>query len=504
MNYIHTQKITDFTVGDLVRVRDDYKKFGDDSIVPGALYRVTGLNILNTGRGSGTVGLDGVESKNRWAPNFGHLVFDPNIGDLRVGDRVKITDAITSISSHPVGSGRSVYVGKAGTLRMAREDYDYHEIDFDDASLSKYGSWSRDALKPLAVNEPLDEAKDDAAAPDLSDPEVRRGLPMMEAYPVGSVWNHVSSGDQPVTILGPDPDDDGRLMVHLPRYTQQAPYEGSWVRGALDAYGKLVSLPDDSEQDDATPDFKVGDRVEVHGWGGDNTNVWNGPGTIARVETHGVSVKTDNFMQGYFERQYVRHLDEDSTPEIKVGDRVMVTEAFGVKSLPVPGTVTEVGGRQSFSQGGLHPYRVTPDKGTLAYSAEGYSGGMWAAKVEPLTEADEDQIVVDTLRADLEAQRVQIEDQRSLIEAQRNERATLTQAASDERRRLVAEIDALKIERDAALEDRASYKESLAATVREANEFNAALVYAKQAFLSTEENLRIGAYITGWRDALSD
>lgn len=494
-DYMNTQKIHDFTVGDLVRVRDDYKKFGDDTTVPGALYRVADVSVISESQGSGTVGLEGIKSKSHWAPRFGHMILDPDVGDLRVGDRVKVTDKRTSISGHPVGSGKSPYVGKTGTLWRIRNEIDSYQIDFDDASLSNSGTWSRDALDLLSVT-------------DLTPGDVRRALPMMEAYPVGSVWNHISSGDQPVTILGPDPDDDQRLMVHVPTYIGDSPYEGSWVRGALDTYGKLVSLPvgiGNFEKADDTPDpqigdFKVGDRVEVVGW----DERWDGPATVVRIGTLYVNVDSDGRkMTGGFSPKYLRHLDDSEKAdevkdaEIKVGDRVMVTEAFGVKSLPTPGTVTAVGGHQRFSQGGVHPYRVTPDKGTLAYSAEGYASGMYAAKVEPLSEVDEAKATAHSLRGEVERLGKRVSD----LEGERN---NLTQAASDERRRLCAEIDALKVERDAALEDRALYKGRLKASEARSNEgwaFAAradALAEYVNSLLVHEDLLKVDAFLDGW------
>jgi len=75
------------------------------------------------------------------------------------------------------------------------------------------------------------------------------------------------------------------------------------------------------------------------------------------------------------------------------------------------------------------------------------------------------------------------------LAALRQERSDLTQAASDERRRLCENIDTLR--------------GNLSQTIREANEFEAALAYAK-SMLTDEQAAQVEAFADGFRVGASD
>jgi hypothetical protein len=147
-------------------------------------------------------------------------------GDLKAGDRVEIVGCDTTARETRKWDGPGVVKKVYGDWIHVRSD-----------GHGYVGAFLRENVRPLVD------------APDLSNADVRKGLPIEDAYPVGSVWNHISTGDKPVTITGPDPDDDRRVMVQVPEHFQQSLYTGSWIRGALDTYGTLVSLPDEAEDD---------------------------------------------------------------------------------------------------------------------------------------------------------------------------------------------------------------------------------------------------------------
>lgn len=81
------------------------------------------------------------------------------------------------------------------------------------------------------------------------------------------------------------------------------------------------------------------------------------------------------------------------------------------------------------------------------------------------------------------AAKAEVEAASTKLREAAEERATLTQAASDERRRLVAEIDTLR--------------SNLAQTIREANEFEATLEYAK-GFLLNEARAKVEGFAYGF------
>lgn len=83
--------------------------------------------------------------------------------------------------------------------------------------------------------------------PDLSDAETRKALPVTVAYPVGSVWNHITYGQTPCRVTG---HRDGDVLVSTPG--DSAPR--AWTRGALDTHGTLVSLPTGEEDPPETAD----------------------------------------------------------------------------------------------------------------------------------------------------------------------------------------------------------------------------------------------------------
>lgn len=66
----------------------------------------------------------------------------------------------------------------------------------------------------------------------------RTAQPVHIAYPVGSVWNHRTYGDQRFTVVG---HGEGRVIVSYAEGSGTA--TESWVRQALDAYGTIVEYP---------------------------------------------------------------------------------------------------------------------------------------------------------------------------------------------------------------------------------------------------------------------
>lgn len=73
----------------------------------------------------------------------------------KIGDRVVVTDARTSVGSHPLGSGGSSFVGGTATV-VSVTDFGDYSLKFDDDDLGSAGTWSHAALD-LIVETPTAE-----------------------------------------------------------------------------------------------------------------------------------------------------------------------------------------------------------------------------------------------------------------------------------------------------------------------------------------------------------
>lgn len=553
--YTKTQRVDDFRVDETVIVRDCIYANGSPLNV-GATYTVKEVRVENAERGSGSLVLN-ERQDGGFDGAFGHLLFDhfeaaaPDAPTrpFKVGDRIVQTgphyfangrtdyeyhespngigstgvinrvddDRVSVVWDNPTKCADSVIATNSVALAPAEDEVKPLALDdleigetvriiqnttlhsFDDGDLVEivnkvdpsgrgdtrgYVRASNEAHGSWAVNlndlEKVEVAQDDT--PDLSDASVRKDLPMEQAYPVGSVWNHTSSGHQPVTIVGYETvirpayrEPREYVKVNVPEYIGQRPYSGDWIRGALDSFGTLVSLPD------------------------------------ADVDQH------------------------DDEIEFQVGDRVMVTGAGCVVGLPAPGTIVALDDSATYWVEDLkksipHPFKVKIDDGHP--TDVGNSGApIGAYEVKPLKDVvldeskDEAPDPVERLersrdgdrgpRRQLLRDRVRVtadtgEDKAARVSELEAEINLLKQAAADERRRLCAEIDSLKVEvadldsnRDAALADRDAVAADLINLTATAKELEAALCYAEEVGGDALCE-RLSIYRQGWADALAD
>lgn len=136
---------------------------------------------------------------------------------LRVGDRVRVTDARTSIGRHPIGSGLSEFVGKTATVtRISRS---HHYLDFDDTTYD--GTWSRPALD-LIVRAPI-----------TTTGEERRQMTVREAYPIGSIWQHYNVRE-PFTVTGWHRSTRNRGTGDNRVEGKLSGEQTDWYRGSMD------------------------------------------------------------------------------------------------------------------------------------------------------------------------------------------------------------------------------------------------------------------------------
>lgn len=115
----------------------------------------------------------------------------------------------------------------------------------------------------------------------------------------------------------------------------------------------------------------------------------------------------------------------------------------------------------------------------------------------PAYEPGERSRAVEYARTTLAEAKVEVDNLTSTVLTLRAERSDLTQAASDERRRLCAEIDALKAEADDNHAQAVAEGQSL---YREINERAAALSYAF-GMLTSEQQSRLAGFQDGWQAA---
>ena len=531
MNYSETQRADDFKVGQKVIVRDETNVFvtTQDTLKPGEVYTIDRIEIVNENLGTGQFRL--VERQDGdFDGAFGHLLFDhapadaaayPPIESYSPGDRVEIVNwdspgdpywngpaTVTRVDGYivvksdrdpnrgeggfppqnvrpladeplkvgdrvKITAGHEAFHGRTGVISGTESGRFTLTLDNPPSEGERLtddpngGLWLAGSLERVVTAYPI------ADLPDLSDAEVRKTLPTEQAYPIGSVWNHISSGYQPVTITGyADPTPSGReqVTVTMREYLGQQPYEGTWVRGALDSYGTLVSLPDGPADgaprevnEPELPTFNVGDEVPVD-----------------VLKAH-AGIKVDR-----------NGRDEWTTH----GDGTMTAR---------------YGGRMGI--GYYDPEHTPRDH----WVEDGWKFlGMVKDDIAP---ADSD--LADRYM-DLAEERDALKD---AVDTLRNEIDTLKQAAADERRRLCAEIDDLKAERATAIQMRVNLAEqrvtdadeirdlrkSLAEQAAELTElrqqnacFDAGLAYAEGEFLAEEQIERLSAYVTGYRDALSE
>jgi hypothetical protein len=149
--------------------------------------------------------------------------------------------------------------------------------------------------------------------------------------------------------------------------------------GAFAVIARLTRYVEEMDEA-ARPSFKVGDRVEVHGW----SPVWDGaPATVTIAEytrPHGgpyVRIRRDS--DGATGGFYARNLRPLPAPSFKVGDRVRVVKAVHAEHTHgMTGAVGEVYAEPLTFDGIPHPYHVDLDGDAVA-----------AAELESCTYAEE-------------------------------------------------------------------------------------------------------------------
>lgn len=450
-----------------------------------------------------------------------------------IGTRVIVTDTRTIVGGEPLGSGRSPYVGKIGTVVEYIWD-DSHKVEFDDDWLSGSGSWSFNALDVYDPDAVVPEVKTDA--PEVEKVEVTRdhhddcvpGQKITDfevgdrvtvrdcAYTDG--YGNLTPGEVYTVVEVLPHGVPGAGSIRLEEVTNTSEWSPGYDTGA---FGHLIFAPMDKTADvdldepDApkpTPDtVKIGDRIVItarrcgHKFEiGQTVEIDRG---ITPTDVHAKSLDgDDDGADGY--GWYLAYGEfvmapADDEPADDLAD--LGLSFFDGTATLLDGTVVRVGDevRIDTSQFGWNPgvgnhgdvvtitsIRPRTSGGwIIGGSGDSGAGFEWFRGIKPV-EADDETAdlardLADALKKceELESER---DDLLATVNQRNDERVTLTQAASDERRRLCAEIDTLKAERDLlateadARNDRDSaieeaLRDSLADTVAEANEIGAAL-----------------------------
>lgn len=373
--------------------------------------------------------------------------YDPHRA-YRIGDRVQVTDIRTTIGSHPLGSGGSEYVGKTATVEGA----DYHDsviLKFDDTTLDNFGTWSHAALDLLVEVEATDDTL-----------KVGDKVRILEA-------DFTKVGGTGTLTSMTDPWTSAHDRVHP--YIVQRDSDNTLIHCIT------VEKIEDEASDDLDPDNLTGMDL------GDGVDEVDGP------------------------------METSPNRPIVAGDRVRfrktswksggksndVGQAVGIR----PGSEGTVIAVADYSAGYPEGEATNFD---IEWDVEGSrkSQSIHVSWIDPLDNNEEARLtrllehqkqrVVDAearteaKQRELDAVSTALLEQQQTNEDLRNERNTLTQAASDERRRLTDEIDTNKAAAAIVLADLARTK--------------ATLDYALD-MLPTSAAIKVSGFVDGYRGA---
>jgi len=426
-----------------------------------------------------------------------------------VGDRVQVTDVRTTVGAYPLGSGESEFVGKTATIEGA----DYHDsyfLKFDDDTIQSFGTWSHAALD-LIVDTSVTEIKVGDTVRVLAAMYGDYGIDKVGT--VTSVTGTFTAAGA-AEVHPYDVDLGSKGILHCIKVekvdTTDDGLDPDNLTG-MDLGDSEVAGPVDVNPDRV---LEVGDRVRFRktSWisGGDSADVgtmWDivagDEGVVTKVYPgiHGPATNIDIEWDKPGSRNaqgthlsWVTPIDPPvpARPQIDFsGLRYATTREYaetlksGALSDRANDVLTQIAAGQkvdAYDLNGQMPYvlsscatrsRSSSERRELAKQARhlchivqavlenhaddlpAYAEGERSRAVAAVkAEATGYALQVDAKQRELDAVSTALREQQQSNEDLRNERGTLTQAASDERRRLTDEIDALKTEasvRDLAL-----------------------------------------------------
>jgi hypothetical protein len=399
----------------------------------------TGLSFrmptLVESRALASVGLDPTTHR-VWSIASEH--YDLVGSTYKEGDRVEVFG---------YGGGSSTWNGPA-TVESVSDDIGIIVVRSDGRSGS--GGFSLDFIRPLV----------EAPKPDLSNKAVRMGLSIEKAYPVGSVWNHISTGTTPVTVVGHE--GVGMVKVTHPAYTtstgrEVAAYAGDWVRAAFDSFGTLVSLTTEPVKDfENDPDkaretveerragIEVGDTVRVtKTWGDFRSEIVGSEGVVNQIDEIDPNlpfrVEFDPPHPVIGDSYWVHAVEKVEEAPFSVGQHVTLKQSVGGIKTPTRSVIDRIEDTTVYLKDNgtnFEGYRyegvIQTDFGNVQLVDRPYSDMGY------LTTKTSDEERPASLGAAM-AEAGAVLSEPTEVDRLRTEIETLKQAASDERRRLVAE-----------------------------------------------------------------